>query len=526
MRSSFIVLALAFASSVHAQPKTDRATVNWGAESEERETGAFDRIFGQTTDAVYMTLWKRDDLLVQKMDVGLTSVYSRVLELELLKNDLELEDLVVINDKVLAFASFYSKKEDVRMLYVRLFNEADMSAEGEWKEVARFASEKERSGSFGITFSPNKDHILISVNLPYEKDAAEKFRLHVMDDALQPEWDREITLPYTDKEFSFEEFRVDNKGDVIMIGVKYAEKREAKALKRAGKAQYSYHLLTYAADGTERDHTIEVQDKFLQDLTLSLDTGKADILCGGFFGNKGAYVVRGSFFLRLDPTTLAIKHQSFKEFEDDFITQYMTPKEEEKAKKRADRKDEDLEMYEYDLADIVRRDDGGAVLIGEQYYTYTTTTCYTTQGGGRTCTTTYHYIYNDIIVINIGPDGNIAWATTVPKRQHTANDGGYFSSYGLEVKGDRLYFVYNDNGENLFLAAGDKFKNTDFQGKSSIVTLATVSIDGHVTREALFDPEKRELILRPKSCRQMEDDRMFLYATRKKDYRFGMVTFD
>lgn len=525
MRSHFLLLGLCAAGFTMAQPKTDRATVEWGPELKEKETGEFGRVFGQSEEAVYMTMFQKKNMLLQKMNGELASIYSKVLELELDKKDLDLEDLMVVGDRILAFTSYYSKKEDQRTLYVRMFNEATMGAEGGWKELARFASEKERSGSFGVELSPNKKHILVSVNLPYEKDAAEKLRLYVFDTALEPTWDREITLPYTDKEFNFEEMRVDNDGNVIIIGVKYAQKREAKDLKRAGKVHYDYHLLTYTADGTDHDHTIEVEGKFLQDLTLSIDTGKVDILCAGLFGTKGNSQVRGSFFLRLHPVTKAILHQSFKEFSDDFITQYLTPREEEKAKKRADRKDEDLHLPEYDLSDIVRRDDGGAVLIAEQYSFYVTTSYYTDARGVRYSTTTYHYIYNDIIVINIDPDGNIAWACTIPKRQHTTNDGGYFSSYGLDVKGSNLYFVYNDNGENLFLAAGDKFKNTDFNGKSSIVTLATINIDGHVTREALFDPEKRELILRPKSCRQLEDDRLFLYATRKKDYRFGVVTF-
>ena len=519
------VCAIAAILTIVAQPKTNRASVEWGPDLSERETGEFGRVFGHSEEAVYMTMSRKKEMLVQKMNGALVSLYSVVLQLEMNKKDLELEDLMVVEDRILAFASIYDKKADLKILYMRTFDESNMKPLSEWTQLAAFNSERASGGSFGVEVAPNSKHVLVYINLPYEKDASEKFQLRVYSTAMVPEWDREVVMPYTDKEFSLGRFRVENDGDVIGVGMKYAQKREARALKRAGKVPYDYHLLTYGHTGEDQDHTIDVGDKFLQDLTLSLDTGRADILCGGFFGNKGSSTVRGSFFLRLDPVTKKILHESYKDFTDAFITQYMTAREEVKAKKRADRKDEELELYEYDLQDIVRRDDGGAVLVGEQYFMYTTQTCYTTQGGGQQCTTTYHYIYNDIIVVNIDPDGNIAWATTIPKRQHTTNDGGYFSSFALEVKGSNIYFVYNDNGQNLFLAAGDKFKNTDFLGKSSIVTMATVSIDGHVTREALFDPEKRDLILRPKSCRQLEDDRLFMYATRKKDYRFGMVTF-
>ncbi|HRH36982.1 MAG TPA: hypothetical protein PK760_01470 [Flavobacteriales bacterium] len=517
---------MAASISAFAQPKTDKATVEWGPDLSEKETGEFGYVFGQSDDAVYMTMTHKRDMLVQKMNGSMTSLYSKPLDLELDKKDLSLEKIMLAGDKILVFAKRYDKKEDQNNLYMRIFDEANMNPTGGWDRIAQFDSKKAYAGGFNVFTSPNRKHILVTIDMPYEKDAPERFQLRVYDAEMQAEWDREITMPYDDKEFGLEEFKIDNKGDVIAIGVKYAERREAKALKRAGKQQYTYHIITFGADGSENDHAIDAKDKFLQDLTLSLDDGNGPILCGGLYGNKGAYKVRGAFFMSLDPKTKEIRHESYKEFTDDFITQYMTAKEEEKAKKKAARKDEELELYEYDLDEIVRREDGGAVLVGEQYYMYTQTVCSSTPNGGQTCRTIYHYIYNDMIVVNIDPQGNIEWASSIPKRQHTTNDGGFFSSYALAVKGTNLYLIYNDNGENLFLNAGDKFKYADFQGKNSIVTIATVDQDGGVKREALFDPEKRELILRPKSCRQLADDRLFMYATRKRDYKFGMTTFE
>lgn len=509
-----------------AQPKTDKATVDWGPELDAKEAGAFSGLFGQNEEGVFMMMSQKKETLIQKMDLSMRSVYSRPVDLELNKDDLNLQQVMLAGDRILVFANRYDKKEDLNRLYMRMYGEADMKPMSGWERIAEFASEKQYSGRFQMDTSPNEERILITIHMPYDKDGQEKFQLRVYDKSMDPLWNRDVTMPYSDKEFGLEDFRVDNDGDAVAIGVKYAEKREAKAMKRAGKVSYTYHLVTFESDGDQTDHAIEAGDRFLQDLTLSLDDGDGPILCGGFYGMKGADKVRGAFFMSLDPVKKTILHESYKEFSDDMITQYMTAKEEEKARKRADKKDEDLQLFEYDLDEIVRRDDGGAVLVGEQYFMYTTTVCTSNPNGGQTCRTVYHYVYNDIIVVNIDPKGDIEWATTIPKRQHTANDGGFFSSYSMEVKGTNLYFIFNDNGENLFRAAGDKFKQMDLQGKGSIVTMATVDQDGHVTREALFDPEKRELILRPKSCWQLEDDRMFLYATRKRDYRFGMVTFE
>jgi len=393
------------------------------------------------------------------------------------------------------------------------------------ERIATLDVEKRRySGTFVVRVSPDKAKVLVSQNLPFEKEGRERFSLNVYDAEMTPLWDRMVDLPYLDSEFSVEETRLANDGSVIMIGNKYAEKREAKELKKDGKATYEYHLLVYHGDGNEpEDHPIAVPDKFLQDLSLNIGT-EGDILCGGFYGNKGTFAVRGTFFLRIDRASKQIVHSSYKEFDRDFITEYMTDKEEKKVTKQADKKGEDLELYNYELREIVRREDGGAVMVGEQYRFYVQTVT-TTDANGRTSTQSiYHYIYNDIIVVNIDPEGDIVWAAKVPKRQHSTNDNGRYSSYAMVVKGSNIHLMFNDSGKNLFLTPGEQVEPFRY-GKEMLITLATIDQDGRVYREALLSQEKREAMTRPKAGVQIGDDRLFIYANWKKEHRFGTVSF-
>ncbi len=138
---------------------------------------------------------------------------------------------------------------------------------------------------------------------------------------------------------------------------------------------------------------------------------------------------------------------------------------------------------------------------------------------------TYHYYYNDVVVANIGPDGNNEWAAKVPKRQHSVNDNGTYSSCAVEAKGSNIYLVFNDSGENLFVKPGDKIKQFELKGKDALVVLATIHSDGNVSREALFSPDRRDVILRPKDCVELKSQEMFIYANRKRDYRFGLIEF-
>jgi hypothetical protein len=342
---------------------------------------------------------------------------------------------------------------------------------------------------------------------------------------MNAQWEQEVSLPYQDSEFGMESIRLANDGSVIILGRKYAEKREAREKRKDQVPTYEYHILVYHGNGAApEDNTIAVKDKFLQDLTLNLGD-EGDILCGGFFGNRGTTSVAGVFFMRLDRRTKEIVHSSFNTFAKDFVTSYMTEKEEKKATKKADKKGEEVEMVNFDLDQIIRRDDGGAVMVGEQYHMYAVTTCTSNSNGGQTCRTNYHYIYNDIMVVNVDPNGNIEWAAKVPKRQHSVNDGGYYSSYTVAVKENLIYLMFNDSGKNLFLKEGNKVEPMRLNNKEAMITLATVDREGRVTREALLSQEKRDAILRPKSCVQIKDENIFIYATRKKEYRFGTVKF-
>jgi len=518
LRFRSLLLAALLTSAAFAQTKTDQAEVKWGPELNEKADGDFRSVIGETDQAVYHLMWFDKKLHVQKMDLNMRVVYMKPLELEIAKKDYALEEIHVLKDRILVFTSFYDKKENLNNLYVRVYDESDFRPRAAMERIARIPAEKSRNnGGFGVRISPDDSKVLVTIAQPYEKNVEKPLTVKVFDMDMQELWTKDIRFP---EDHVKEQIRMDDDGSVMVVSVKYPEKQERRARKREGVATYDYHLLIYTKDAEEPEiHKIAVGDKFLQDLTLSVgETG--DIRCGGLYGQKGSFTVRGMFFLKLDRNTKGVVHESFKEFSDDFITSYMTEKEEKKAKKKAEKADEDLEMFSFQLRDIVHREDGGAVMVAEQHYTFER--CYTDSRGATRCVT--YYVYNDIIVVNVDPQGNIEWAAKIPKRQTTA-DGGYYSSYAMEVKGDKMYFIFNDTGENLFLKSGDKVKQFELKGNDALVTIATVDGEGNVTREALFSPERREAILKPNDCVQLSNDQMLIYATRKKEYRFGLVSF-
>lgn len=529
-RSNLGLLLLAAVASMPAgaQSKTDKADVDWGPPLNAKEDGSFSRVSGVNDEALFLDMYYKKESQLQRMDLDLKKAYMKPVSYELDKKDLSSEGIWYVKDKVLVFSSLLDKKQDENNLFVQVYDQTSGAALGQHRKVASIPVESKRNtGGYSVKVSPDESKVMVVIEQPYEKGGAERFKAKMFDSEMTELWTQEVSMPYTDDEFLLGSSRLDNDGSVLVLGTFFPEKKEQRDRNKARQEVFDQYLLVFPPNGTDvEQHKLSLPDKYLQDITITLPEN-GDILCGGFYGTKDSRgAIRGTFFMKLDRRTKQIIDSSTKEFTDDFITSFWTEKEEEKAKKKAEKKDQELGLYSMDLSEIVHRDDGGALFIGEQYYMYVTTSTFRDANGRTSTTYTYHYVYNDIIVVNIDPTGEIEWLSKIPKRQHSANDNGQYSSYALQVKGENIYFIFNDSGENLFLKDGDKVQQFEIKGKDALVVLATVDAMGGVSREALFTPERRDVILKPKDCVQITDERMFIFAERKNEYRFGKVTFD
>jgi len=520
------------ALSLSAQTKTDKAEVTWGPDEKIGKDGTFTSVIADDGDAVYQLISRPYFTYVQRMDLGLHITYQQPLDLVLDKKDLSLKNILITQSHVVVFASLYDKKLDENQLYMETYDKRDFRPEQRLTKIALIPAEKaRRSGSFDVKVSPDKSKVLVYMAKPNDKGANRTFAIQVFDSDMKPVWSKEIILPYSNDDFSVGQVEIDNDGNVVGLGRKFAEKQEATDLTRAGRPTYENHLLVLTKDDEAlQDHPIVVVDKFLQDMTLKIGAN-GNIVCGGFFSNNSdlsIWSIRGTFFLSVDPQTKQVVHESYKDFSDNFITQYMTGKEAKKAAKKADRKGEEMELPDYVLHDIIVNADGSAVMIAEQYHKELHSVSPPAGPGVMVNVTTYNsylYYYNDIIVVSIDPEGEIKWASKVPKRQCSANDGGRYSSCAVEVKGDNIYLIFNDSGKNLSLRPGDKINRFDIKGKDALTVLVTLDSNGNVAREALFPLDIRDVILRPKDCVELSNDKMIVYADRKNRFRFGEVEF-
>ncbi len=532
MKNIAIILLLGLLNITYVQGQRDNvpATITWGEELKEPANTFISKMVSAGPWGFNIlrlrqgSLVAGDQIFLERYDDRMRLKKSQKINLKYKNKNREFEDLVKIGGQLYMFTSFNNQAKKKNYLFYQKISSRLMPSKNLVKIGEIDTRNKYKEGSFDLSLSRDSSKVLIYNQLPYQKNEPERFSLRVFDDELQELWTKDITLPYNDDVFEIEEYRVDKDGNVYLLGVVYQERNRVK---RRGQPTYGYTVLAYLNGGTEtQEYRIELGDKFITDLTFRV-ANDGNLVCSGFYSERGTVSTKGTYFLRMNAKTKEIYNVNFKAFDFDFLTFNMTNGQKRRAERNEREGDENRapELYRFSLDELIMRTDGGAVLVAEQYYVYEQSYF---SYWDRSTRFNYFYHYNDILVINIKPTGEIEWASRIPKRQETMNDGGYYSSYAMATVKDRFYFIYNDNPRNFDpqVQNGDRRNRFNYNGRYSVVSLSEVRIDGSVRTMPLFTNRDADVITRPKICQQSGSRNMLVYGERGRNFRFADLAFD
>lgn len=559
--SSFFIGA--YAQQVANENNRTPATMVWSDEYQEPSNTEIQKIIATEGGGFYTLRLHQGGLLnggkqkpiIEFYNSKMKLVRSRELDLGYKGKDRFLKDVVMVGGRLWMLSYFYNEKHEKTYLFAQEVNKStlnltkDMVMIGEQDETNR-----EKQDVFSLAQSRDSSKIVIFNRQPNSKDG-QSFSLAVYDSEFTQQWGKEAKLPYGKKNFSVEDYQVDNKGNVYLLGIIYTE--GSNRLERRGKATYQYDIVAYLKDEAVdvQEYKILLKDKFVTDLTFRIaDDG--DIVCAGFYSEKDAKGMKGSCFFKINPHTKDMTSISTREFDFNFVTANLSDRSKMQAKAAVDRDDKERapELFDYSLDKLIMRSDGGVILIAEQYfveermlnnnmygyspygfspyglnswnspYYSSWNDPYGYRNNRNNRRSDYYFNYNDIIVVNIQPDGEIAWTTRIPKRQISTNDGGMYSSYAMSIVADKLYFAYNENPKNLDPNRTKTVAETP--DKYSVVTLAEVARDGSLKRYPMFSNRDKGVVTRPKICRQVGRRDMAVYGESGRTYRFGVLSFD
>ncbi|MFM8912159.1 MAG: hypothetical protein ACKOE6_04435, partial [Flammeovirgaceae bacterium] len=248
---------------------------------------------------------------LQHFDKSMTPGRMAELNIESGKRSGKITNILHLKGKLLLFYSLDDSKARVNSLFLDEIDKQTLQPRGEAKKIGEIdytGKSKNNRGSFQYRVSRDSSKILLLYSLPYTEGQPEKFGFTVFDQQLNLIWTKEITMPHRDELYDFESFRVDNDGNAYLLGLVYKEKRREK---RKGLPNYSYEILACRNNGnTVTQYPVSLDDRFLTDMQIEI-LDNQNIICAGFYSEKGKVSIRGTYFLRLDAASAAIVHKSF-----------------------------------------------------------------------------------------------------------------------------------------------------------------------------------------------------------------------
>ncbi len=496
--------------------------------------------------------------IVEYYNANMKLVKSKELDLDVKGKGRFVKDVVMLDRRLWLLSYFYNEKHEKTYLFAQEINKTSLNLSRDLMKIAE-QDQKNNAKEDVFTVATSRDSSKIVVfNRQPNANKQQEFSLAVFDSEFKELWSKEAKLPYSRKNFGIEDYQVDNQGNVYLLGIIYTE--GSARLERRGKATYQYNIVAYRQDNAtteSHEYKIDMKDRFVSDLSFKIgDDG--DLICAGFYSDKGAKSVKGACFFKINPKTRDQTSISSRPFDFQFMTTNLSERNKERAKAALERGDKEAEpeLFDYSIDKLITRSDGGVIMIAEQYFIDERLRFNNNNMGfgggwgggwgnggwgnggwgnngfdpygnnryGNNNQPDYYFNYNDIIVVNIQPDGEIAWSARIPKRQVSVNDLGQYSSYGMSIVADKLYFIYNDDPKNLDPRA--KKIAAETPDKYSVVTIAEVDRNGGVKRSPLFQNKENGVVVRPKLSKQVGRRDMAIYGESGRRYKFGVLSFD
>ncbi|MCP4521332.1 MAG: hypothetical protein GY827_06530 [Cytophagales bacterium] len=506
--------------------QSNRIQTLQGVPFKQSKKEIFTGIIASDSKAYYAVRVRGSKTFLEEYDKKLNQARSVELNLREGKRRKTYEFSTELDNKIYIFSSFKNKKLKKKFLFAQSVNKTTLQVNNDTKKIAEidYSSKKwySSSGVFLPYLSADSSKLLVQYALPYKKREPQKFGISVFDKSLKKLWSKDIKFPYGEL-FSVSSYKVDNEGNVHVLGIVYDEVRKSI---RGGEANYRYEILSYYNNGKQqKKYPVKLEGKFLNAMQIAVGGANQNIVCAGFYSNKAGNGVEGTFLVKINKNSKQIVAKKFKKFDLDFITQNMTERQKKKAKKKAS-KGKGVELYQYYLDDLIVKPDGSVYLIGEQYYTRVVTHTTTDANGNmRTSTTTYYY-FNDIIVVNFGVSGDVVWTEKIVKRQKTTNDGGQYSSYAYCMEGNNIYFVFNDHVDNLILNDEGDYSYFNTSRKRSALVMVEVGNRGKKKKQVIFQGKKEYRILtKPSSATQVSKNELILLGQSGKKNQLTKLTF-
>jgi hypothetical protein len=495
---------------------SQNVNIVWGSPNDELQSNSIS-VIGEKNENIFClrkknaTLFSGEEYFLEIYNAKSLALLNSS-EINLSKyssNRVSLQDFLLLDDSLLMLYSVYNKDVDNTTLYGQWVN-AKVSPTSDPVILDEFGNtSKKKEDGFRIVLSPDSGFILICHNETSQKNVNENVHYSVYDKKLKVLWTKSIELPYKDKELNSKDYRIDKRGNVYLLAEILNEK--STWFKNRPSYRYILHAI-YNTGKNSKEYEINLGTKTISAIKVGL-APNGDVVVAGFYSNLGLSEneMAGTFYMRIDYESKNVLSSTFNDFESNFLIHSLG--------RSGNRK---KELYNYLLHQLFVSNDGSCTLVAEQYYK--NSICYSDFRTGIVNCNWYYY-YNEIILVNVSPDGKVNWCKNIPKYQESVNDPGLYLSYSALAVGDDIWLFYNDDYRNSRGLGNNDIYSLRNLNKTALAVVK-VSKGGETDKTMLFRAREKRIYPIPSSATAIGEKSMILLGTYRRKGRLGKITIN
>ena len=417
------------------------------------------------------------------------------------------EKAFLFEDRVVLIYYRYVKPE--KMFYAQVFslNGSPISTMTELDKI-----EERRTANlhyFGLAQDSSKIYLFHQPRL--RGDERDRCYIKAWNQDLEMVQSSELNFPYKNRDFVVYDYFLSSNGTLVSLVRIDTPKKD----RSENDPPYSYKLITVDSAASEfKTYDMQLNDVYIRDINLRFDEQNNAFCVGTYSDDRRNQSIKGTFFYKFDYASGSVNSLNREDFSKELI--YQLNNSESKR-----RRNQELRANIELKAVHANRDGGHYVLFEEEYLEV-----YTSRGPNGTFTTTYYYHNNDILIMNVSPQGEILWQAVIPKQQVSTNDYGYYNGFFSMVYNDSLYIFTNDNIRNIEEGSFEYVIGTQFS-RSTFPVLVLVDPEGNFKKEALevLDRKRDHKVSYRKACK-ISDNQAVIYSFKNRRGIFqGRIQF-
>lgn len=500
--------------------KAQTLDIDWGPFNNLEKGDNVEKIVGADKDGYYTLKTTKTGTLVLEYFNGATNTIESSKELlmpSVQGTQTEFLKMYFLGGQLILFTQAFDNNRKQQVCYVQYINK-DGTLNNKPKEIGMVPPFKNQD-CFYFQLSEDQTKILLCYYKYFTKYGGELFTFKIFDATLTELYNKNVEMPFKDREFTIEKYLLGKSNDIYMLvkAVEANAKKGAKANENAPKV-YEYIVSHYNTKKEEfKTYEMKLQKNIISSATMTLND-KEELIIMGFTGKKNSPEINGAFYKQINPRTYKFLEVDPKNeavlFSPEFNLEF--------RKERNGGKEEKIEnFYKYNLNQLVFLKNGTAILIAEHAYTSTQVI---SNPNSKQEEKYSQYFNNDIILAAADKDGKMLWTKRIPKNQFSRDDEGRYLSYGCAVEGNVLKFILNDNPKNIKenKQNGDNLKL--MKGDDGQAIVLSVFQDGSYEKSLMFKDDDSKGITSARLFLKTKDAYL-TFCKKGNKYKFGKFFF-